>query len=246
MTDFPPDLIERLRRAQHVLVVTGAGISAESGVPTFRDAQTGYWAKFRAEDLATPEAFARAPKTVWEWYASRRKRVAQVKPNPGHEALVNVSANVPRLTLVTQNVDGLHQRAGSQEVIELHGNIQRTRCSLDDGVIESWPTTKDVPPRCPHCSAHLRPDVVWFGEDLPREAIDRAWQAAETCDFCLSVGTSALVYPAASLGLIAQRRGVAVLEVNLEATPLSDVADWSLRGKAGEILPELVARTWPK
>jgi NAD-dependent deacetylase len=171
---FPPDLITRLRAAPRVTVLTGAGISAESGVPTFREAQTGLWEKFRPEELATPEAFQRNPKMVWEWYEWRRQRVRTVAPNPGHLALADLQRRVPEFFLITQNVDGLHQRAGSQRVIELHGNINRTKCFEEDQVVEKWEETGEVPPRCPRCGGKLRPDVVWFGEMLPPEAMAAA------------------------------------------------------------------------
>src|SRR5574341_154130 len=197
--EIPPVLIESLRAARHVAVLTGSGISAESGVPTFRDAQTGLWAKYRPEELATPEAFRRNPRLVWEWYEWRRGLVAKAAPNPGHLALAELERRVPRLTLVTQNVDGLHQQAGSRGVIELHGNLQRTKCFEENVVVEAWPITGAAPPRCPRCGGLLRPDVVWFGEALPQPALAAAVEAAQACDLFFAIGTSALVQPAASL-----------------------------------------------
>jgi len=164
---IPPELVKLLRHSRHVAILTGAGISAESGIPTFRDAMTGLWAQYRAEDLATPQAFQRNPRLVWDWYAWRRELVAQAAPNPAHQALAALERRVPRLTLITQNVDSLHQRAGSSSVIELHGNISRIKCSVEGRVVDQWPTTDDVPPRCPHCGARLRPDVVWFWRGAP-------------------------------------------------------------------------------
>lgn len=236
-----PSLIDALRRARHVAVLTGAGISAESGVPTFREAQTGLWARFSPEDLATPEAFRRNPRLVWEWYAWRRDLVARAQPNPGHLALARLAGLVPRLTLITQNVDGLHERAGSGGVIELHGNIARTICSRDRAVVESWPEGDELPPGCPRCGAPLRPDVVWFGEHLPPEALSAAFAAASGCDLFLSVGTSAVVYPAAALPHAALEAGALVVEVNTEATELTPLVPYSLRGPAGAVLPALVA-----
>ena len=243
------DSIERLRAriedAASVFVLTGAGMSAESGVPTFRDAQTGLWASFRPEDLATPEAFARDPKTVWRWYAWRRERVHAVEPHDGHRALASIEARLgDRLTLVTQNVDGLHQRAGSTRVIELHGNITRCICSRTRLPIDAaWLDAHrdEEPPRSPHHRDGLaRPDVVWFGEALPEDAIDLAWSAAERSTLCLVVGTSALVQPAASLPLLARSRGAFVVEINPEPTPLSREVDQVIRGTAAHLLPRLV------
>lgn len=243
---LPEDLVRALRNARRVMALTGAGISAESGMPTFREAQTGLWARFRPEELATPEAFERHPRWVWEWYAWRRSLASQAEPNPGHLALARLADRVSDFTLVTQNVDNLHQRAGSREVVELHGNIFRTRCSQDGGLVTEWADGEIVPPLCPRCGASLRPDVVWFGEMLPAEAIERAWRAAETCELCLVVGTSALVHPAASLPFVALEQGRLVVEVNPEPTPLTAQAAWSLRGRAGEVLPQLVAAAWPE
>lgn len=238
----PPDeLIAGLRDARRVVVLTGAGISAESGVPTFRDAMTGLWARFRPEDLATPEAFERDPKLVWEWYAWRRELVAQAEPNAGHRALVELEARVPEFLLVTQNVDGLHARAGSRNLVELHGNITRTKCFACERVAGEKDLVSDTaPPRCAHCGGMLRPDVVWFGEMLPAHALERAMQAVDACDLLLSVGTSTVVEPAASLPFYALRAGATVVEVNPDPTPLTARASFSLRGQAGVLLPALV------
>ena len=244
LTTFPPELLEALRAARRVVALTGAGVSAESGVPTFRDAQTGLWANFKPEELATPEAFRSAPRRVWEWYAWRRQRVRNVAPNPAHLALVQIEQRVPEFTLVTQNVDGLHQRAGSRRVIELHGNIFRAKCFEENVVVEQWEETGEGPPGCPRCGGKLRPDVVWFGESLPPKAILAAQGAVENCDVCFSIGTSTVVYPAAELPFAARRAGAKVVEVNPEKTPLTWEASWSLRGLAGQILPELVKAVW--
>ena len=242
---IPAALAEVLRTAGHVAVLTGAGISAESGVPTFRDAQTGLWARYRPQDLATREAFQRHPRLVWEWYAWRRALVAQAAPNPGHRALVELEQRVPKLTLLTQNVDGLHQRAGSRRVIELHGNLARTRCFEEDSVVDAWEETGEVPPRCPRCGSLLRPDVVWFGEALPPQALQAAREAASTCDLFLAVGTSGIVEPAASLPYAALRSGAVVVEINPEATPLTADVPYALHGPAGVVLPALLQAAWP-
>jgi NAD-dependent deacetylase len=222
-------------------VLTGAGISAESGVPTFRDAQTGLWSQYRPEDLATPEAFARDPERVWQWYEWRRGLVAEAEPNAGHRALVELARRVPRFTLVTQNVDGLHQRAGSEDVIEYHGNLFRDRCSVEDAVRQRATESASGLPECAGCGALLRPDVVWFGEAIPRDAQRQADAAAAACDVFLSIGTAAAVYPAAGLADRASRSGAKVIEINLEPTGLTDLADVALHGPAGKLLPPLIA-----
>lgn len=241
---IPSALIARLQAARRVVVLTGAGISAESGVPTFREAQTGLWARYNPEELATPKAFRRNPRLVWEWYAWRQARVRQAEPNAGHHALVDMERHVAELTLITQNVDGLHRRAGSHQVLELHGNLFRTRCFNEDRLVEGWPESDDLPPRCPHCGGLLRPDVVWFGERLPAGALRAAEQAAACAEVFFSVGTSSLVYPAADLPFIALQAGATVVEINPQPTPLSPQVTFSLNSAAGIILPALVARTW--
>ena len=234
---IPEELIEKLRYAKSVAVLTGAGISAESGVPTFRG-ENGLWKKFRPEELANFDAFMRNPDMVWEWYNYRRKIIEDVQPNPGHLALAELEKMISSFVVITQNVDNLHQRAGSRNVVELHGNILRNRCLSCGQIIES--ETLDFSqgaPKCPHCGGMLRPDVVWFGEMLPEEAIQRAYHAAETCDIFMVLGTSAVVYPAASLPEIALRQGAFIVEINPETTPVTDFAHVSLRGKTGEVLP---------
>ena len=230
----------RLRTARHLCVLSGAGISAESGIPTFRDALTGLWARFRPEELATPEAFERDPALIWGWYEWRRELVREAEPNPGHYALAALARQVPRLTLVTQNVDGLHQRAGSTDVIEYHGSILRDRCTREGIVAVRQGGEGAGLPRCASCGALLRPDVVWFGEAIPARAMLEAQGAAAGCDVFLSVGTSSLVYPAAGLAETALRSGATVIEVNPNATELSPLADFVLRGPAGVVLPQLV------
>jgi NAD-dependent deacetylase len=223
-----------------VVALTGSGVSAESGVPTFREAQTGLWERYDPQELATPEAFDRDPRLVWEWYQWRRNLVTQAEPNPGHRVLAELERRIPDFTLVTQNVDGLHERAGSRNVIELHGNILRSKCSLEDKVVQPEEYGESVPPRCARCGALLRPDVVWFGEMLPAGALEAASEAARGCDLFLSVGTSSVVYPAAALPFEAIESGAVVAEINPNKTPLSKHADYSLRGPAGEVLSNLL------
>jgi len=229
-----------LRTATRIAVLTGAGISAESGIPTFRDAMTGLWAQFRPEELATPEAFAANPSVVWEWYAWRRQKVAQAAPNAGHVALAQLERRVPRFALATQNVDGLHARAGSRDVIELHGNLMEDRCFAEGRLLSPAEELPGTPPRCAHCGAPVRPGVVWFGEALPAAALATAWAAAQACDVFLCVGTSTAVEPAASLPFVALEAGAAVIEVNPTRTPLSAEATVVLAGAAGEVLPKLL------
>ena len=235
---IPDSLLAALRDARHICVLTGAGVSAESGVPTFRDAQQGLWAKYDPLQLATPEAFADKPALVWRWYAWRRELVAKVEPNPGHVALAQLADSVPRLTLVTQNVDGLHQRAGSKDVIEFHGNIFDDRCFDEGGLVEN--VGDGEPPRCPGCGGFVRPGVVWFGESIPEEALNASFAAATDCDVFLSVGTSSLVYPAAGLVEIAREAGAIAVEINPNPTQQSSNFDHALVGKSGEILPKLL------
>ncbi|HLU26347.1 MAG TPA: NAD-dependent deacylase [Longimicrobiales bacterium] len=244
---IPDRLVERLRAAEHVVALTGAGISAESGLPTFREKQTGLWARYRPEELATPEAFARQPDLVWKWYEWRRSLVAAAEPNAGHLALVALERRAPRFTLITQNVDGLHHRAGSRNVVELHGRITRTKCSVEGRIVDTWPETEEVPPRCPSCGAPLRPDVVWFGEPLPEEAFRRAVDAASACDVFLSIGTSGVVFPAASLLPLAARSGATVAVVNTRPQEGGLVPDaYLLLGPAAAMLPALVRAVWPE
>ena len=237
-SDIPDALVTALRDARHVCVLTGAGVSAESGVPTFREAQDGLWEKYRAEDLATPDAFLADPALIWRWYRWRRDLVREVEPNPGHYALTQLADIVPRLTLVTQNVDNLHQRAGSQDVIEFHGNIFDDRC-FADGSVQTGDDSLDVPV-CPHCGGHLRPGVVWFGEAIPEHALDESCAAAADCDVFLSVGTSSLVYPAAGLADLAKASGATVAEINPNPTMSAASFDFAIAGNSGVVLPELV------
>lgn len=242
--DFSPAMVTALQQATHVAVLTGAGISAESGIPTFREAQTGLYAKYNPQELASPEGFRKDPKLVWEWYTWRRSIISAAEPNPGHLALVAMEQRIPNFTLITQNVDGLHRRAGSQNVLELHGNLMNSRCSRENTLVTGWQTGETVPPQCPNCGAFLRPDVVWFGEKLPELALQSATLAATACQVFLSIGTSAIVEPAASLPFLALHHGADVIELNPQPTPLSRQVAFTLRGPAGKILPELVQAVW--
>jgi len=207
-------------------------------VPTFREAQTGLWDKYDPLELATPEAFARDPELVWRWYRWRRELVARAEPNAGHRALAELQSLVPRLTLVTQNVDGMHQRAGSRDVIEFHGNLFSNRCFADGRIVET--DAGDAVPRCPDCGDYLRPGVVWFGEAIPEDALHVSFAAAADCDVFMSIGTSSLVYPAAGLADVALESGAVTIEVNPSPTGQSDAYTAALRGNAGVVLPKLV------
>jgi NAD-dependent deacetylase len=241
MTDsnIPEKLISRLARARRVVVLTGAGISAESGVPTFRD-PGGLWQKFKPEELANVEAFLRNPELVQGWYRHRRAIVRDVHPNPGHDALARLQEMVPEFTLVTQNVDNLHQRAGSRDVIELHGNIMRSYC-IDCRKETSLEGTSDKEAiRCESCGGLIRPDVVWFGEMLPVENFERADRESRRADVFLSIGTSGLVYPAAGLPLAAAEAGAYVVEINIEPSAIARYLNDVVIGRSGEVLPRVL------
>ncbi|MCX6577223.1 MAG: NAD-dependent deacylase [Candidatus Aminicenantes bacterium] len=228
---------EIFRNAKRIAVLTGAGISAESGVPTFRG-KDGLWRQFRAEDLATPEAFSRDPKLVWEWYNWRRGLVGKVEPNPAHQTLAKWETVFPEFALITQNVDGLHVKAGSKNILELHGNIWKLRCTKEETVTENHASPLgEIPPRCPACGEMLRPHVVWFGEALDPNILHRAFSLCSLCEVMLVIGTSAFVQPAASLPLYASDAGAKIIEINPDPTPLTSYANLFLQGKAGEILP---------
>jgi NAD-dependent deacetylase len=239
--NFSPSLIQSLRTARKIVVLTGAGISAESGLATFRDAQTGLWSKFKPEELATAEAFQRNPKLIWDWYAWRREQALEAEPNAGHFALAEMEKRAPEFLLITQNVDGLHTRAGSKRIVELHGNIHRFRCFENDCASDNFDVEHG---RCRSCNGNLRPDVIWFGEMLPVGALETAVTTAETCDVFFSIGTSGMVYPAADLWRRAKDSGAIVIEINKDPTPLTPLADHSFHGKAGEILPALLQQIW--
>lgn len=238
------ELLSFLRGASRAVALTGAGASQESGLRTFRDSQIGLWAQYRPEELASPEAFARDPKLVWDWYAWRREAIKGARPNAGHYALAEIEKKIPQFTLITQNVDGLHRMAGSLALLELHGNIQRVRCSECGEYAETWNEDSETVPRCDYCEGLLRPDVVWFGESLPRNQLERAVEASRACDVYFSIGTSGVVQPAASLAHAAKKNGAIIVEINAETTPLTEKADFFLQGKSGEILPALVKAMW--
>ena len=241
---FSASLISRLASTSNLVALTGAGVSQESGLRTFRDSQGGLWAQYKPEDLASPQAFARDPKLVWDWYAWRREAVKGARPNAGHYALVEIERRIPQFTLITQNVDGLHRMAGNQNVLELHGNIQRVRCADCQTFAKTWDDDTDSVPRCAVCNGLLRPDVIWFGEALPRAQLEAALEAVRACEVFFSIGTSGVVQPAASLAHAAKNHGAVVVEVNAEPTPLTSKADYFLQGKSGEVLPELVKQVW--
>ena len=249
-----------VRRAQGVMILTGAGVSADSGIPTFRHAG-GLWDQYRPEELATPQAFRRDPRVVRKWYEWRRRAVLSCRPNRGHEAIARLLLSREDVTLVTQNVDGLHQRAFEKvadssfvppaaldrdldRTLELHGSILRTRCSVcDTGQQEYEPVDAgevDALPHCPDCGAMMRPDVVWFGESLEGSVLERAFEAARAAEVCIAAGTSAVVQPAASIPLATRETGGRVIEVNPEETPLTPLSRWSLRGSSAEILPQIL------
>lgn len=235
---------ELLKRANRVVVLTGAGISKESGIPTFREAQTGLWANYEPEKLATVEGFVKNPPLVWTWYDWRRKMVSNVKPNPGHYALFELEKIVPQFTLITQNVDGLHRQAGSQNMIELHGNIAQHKCLKHGHVAADVPTDLPEPPQC-HCGSLIRPAVVWFGEALDPKNLADSFAVSENADVFLIIGTSGLVQPAASFPLAAKRCGAKLIEVNPDRTPLSSETAVFLEGPSGAILPRLIEKVRP-
>lgn len=241
-----------MRRANRVVVFTGAGVSAESGVPTFRDAQTGLWANFDATELATPDAFHRDPALVWGWYEWRRAAVLRAQPNPAHRAIAAMARHVPSLTVITQNVDDLHERGGSREVIHLHGRLGRPYCERCGEVQALPPPAEEAPgaggrmdpPICTRCDGRVRPGVVWFGESLPQREWLAARKAASECDVFFCVGTSSLVYPAASLPKIASEARAATIHVNPDPTDMDVEVTWVIRGVAGNVMPEILKRAW--
>jgi NAD-dependent deacetylase len=237
---FSETFLSLVRRCKAVVVSTGAGTSAESGAPTFRTGDDALWSRVDPREYATPEAFERDPKRVWRWYDARRRKYHGLVPNPGHLALVELESMVPEFSLFTQNIDGLHQKAGSKRVFELHGNIWIGRCTAE-GTLVDLPITPlpEIPPVC-RCGAILRPNVVWFGEPLPAAVIEAALHAAANCEVFLVVGSSSTVQPAASLAWIAKENGAIVAEVNPETTELTGIADESFRGTSGVILPLLI------
>ncbi|HWX28620.1 MAG TPA: NAD-dependent deacylase [Steroidobacteraceae bacterium] len=252
MTPIDARIVQVLRAATRVVVFTGAGVSAESGIPTFRDKQAGLWEKFDAAELATPYAFERDPALVWGWYECRRAAVRDAKPNPAHRAIAAMETQVAHFVLITQNVDDLHERAGSRDVLHLHGELSRPHCEncrqpyahLPELPPQSSDGSRIKPPCCTFCGAKIRPGVVWFGESLPEQQWLAARDAAKHCDVFLCVGTSSLVQPAASLTDIAVNAGATTIQVNPNSTGADGSVTFTLRGPAGTVLPQLVAETW--
>lgn len=242
--------VQIIADSERLVVSTGAGISKESGIPTFRDAMDGLWAKYDATQLATPDAFRRNPKLVWDWYTYRREIINAAEPNAGHHALVELEDLLPQVIIITQNVDGFHYKVGSTDVISLHGDIQRNKCFdacqgdptyIDISTLE-WDQTTG-PPLCPHCGkAYARPDVVWFTEMLPSHALRRAHDVTINCDVMLVIGTSGLVQPAASLPFLAAERGAIVLEINPNPSMISEIVEMRLSSGSATMLPEIVKR----
>ena len=220
-------------------VSTGAGISRESGIPTFRGSD-GIWKKHKPEELASREGFLSDPALVWKWYRQRLFTAREKEPNPGHKALVEMESVIPALTVITQNVDNLHRRAGSSDVVELHGNIERFKCLERSHPVEFDPEWGNEPPRCSICGSLIRPDIVWFGEPLPREELEYAFDISSRCDTFLIVGTSGLVQPAAHLPLLAKRYGAKLIEINVNESALTGLVDIFIPGRSGEILPEII------
>lgn len=235
-------IAETMLSCRRCVILTGAGISAESGVPTFRG-KDGLWGKFRAEELATMSAFMANSKLVWEWYNWRRELMSGVKPNPGHLAITELEKSFEHFTLVTQNVDGLHRMAKTENILELHGNIHRNKCvDCNCSIDSSIEIDPDNIPACNSCGGKIRPDVVWFGEMLDPQVIEAAFSEAEQAEVFFSIGTSAIVHPAASLPVVAKRHGAVLVEINIEETPLSHATDYRVASKSGEFLPMLVER----
>lgn len=251
---IPSEPVESLRKAKHVVIFTGAGVSAESGIPTFRDALTGLWENFDAENLATPDAFRKDKALVWGWYEWRRMKVLLAQPNSAHLAIAECANRLPKFTLITQNVDDLHERAGSVDVLHLHGSLHSPRCFacgrqhfLSMRVPQEPEGGRRLdPPICTHCGGSIRPGVVWFGESLDHGVLNNAWTAVETCDMLIAIGTSGIVQPAAGLPAIAQKAGASVIQINPTATTLDRHCTWSLRGDAGVVLPHLIQLAFPR
>jgi NAD-dependent deacetylase len=233
----PLRIVKRIREAERASVLTGAGVSAESGIPTFRGAG-GIWEKYDFRKLATPDGFWSDPQLGWEWYQLRQREMRKAQPNPAHETIASMENHFQSFSVLTQNIDGMHRRAGNRNIVELHGNIWRMKCPRDGTLITIDAPVEFIPPFC-ECGSIMRPDVVWFGEQLPAEAVEKASSVASGCDVMFVVGTSAVVYPAAALPILTKNSGGLVVEVNLEPTDVSTYADISFLGRAGEILPAL-------
>ncbi|TGK79926.1 NAD-dependent deacylase [Leptospira montravelensis] len=246
MSALPPDIIQRIRSAKNILFITGAGISSESGIPTFRG-EGGYWKTFKAEELATPEAFKKHPNVVWEWYDWRRGICADAKPNPGHLTIAKWQLASPSIHLITQNVDGLHPKAGSKNLLEIHGNIFRARCTscgenfslMEEGI--NQPGLK----YCPICESLLRPDIVWFGEGYDNKLLTKAWELSKAAQIVFVIGTSANVSVPANLALTAIRNGALGIEINPETTTLTPSMQFHFSAKSGEVLPEIFKEVFP-
>ncbi|MCF6269505.1 MAG: NAD-dependent deacylase [Melioribacteraceae bacterium] len=237
--EIPKTLIEKLKSAKSIIFFTGAGISAESGIETFRG-KGGLWNKMSAQELASFDGFMKNPDLVWEWYQYRRKIVRETNPNAGHKTIADFEKHFDEVTVVTQNVDNLHKRAGSSSILELHGNIERNYC-MDCKTfygVEKFLESEEVP-KCEKCGGMIRPDVVWFGEVLPQDIFAEAERKAAESDICFIVGTSAVVYPAAYIPIAAKRGGSVLVEINIEPTEITNQTDYSIKGKSGEVLPEI-------
>ncbi len=235
------DVRDRMQQAQSVTVLTGAGISADSGVPTFRGPE-GLWKNFRPEELASPEAFDRDPQLVWEWYNWRRELLSTKRPNVAHETLVHLEQQIPDFWIITQNVDGLHAAAGTERLSEIHGNIWKVRCTKCQEVSQNTHVPLPFPPNCTDCGGLLRPHIVWFGEALAPNDLEQSYAALNRCDLLLIIGTSGVVYPAASFAPVAKDHGAFVVELNLDPTPHSSVVDVSFQGRAIELVPLLLKK----
>lgn len=246
---IPDTLIKKLQSTQHLVILTGAGVSAESGIATFRDTLTGLWENYDAQSLASEFGFLADPALVWGWYEWRRNRVLRTKPNSAHHTIAQLEKQIPKLTLITQNVDDLHERAGSSEVLHLHGSLHQPRCLIceqpytfpDEALPENDKESRIKPPRCHLCDGPIRPGVVWFGEQLPEHAWQLAQEACRHCDLMLVAGTSGVVWPVANLPYLADQEGISIVQINPVITSLNAVAAYNLHGKAGEILPQMYA-----
>jgi NAD-dependent deacetylase len=232
---------EKLAAVKNLVVITGAGMSRESGIPTFREAPGALWADYNPEEMATEQGFRNDPPLVWNWYVERRRNIGEKSPHPGHYAVADLEPLFDSFILLTQNIDDLHRKAGSQNMVEVHGNIFRFKCLDNHHTVDKLPATDDAPPRC-ECGSYIRPDVVWFGEMLDEEDVDRAFRALSACEAVLVVGTSGLVYPVAGFPGVAKANGAFVVEVNPEETPITVLADVTIRSRAGDAMPALLER----
>lgn len=237
---LPENVLSRLKTARRAVVITGGGMAAESGVPSFRDSHVGQWAQYDVSELATPQAFQRNPRLVWEWYDFRRRAADRAEPSAAHYALVDLEQFYPSYTLVTQTVDSLHWRAGSRDLVELNGCLRRSRCFDAGHTAVSWEEDGEIPPRCPHCGSALRPDVVLFGEGLPHAELRKAQRAVEECDLFIAVGTVGAIEPVASFPFVAKRLGAFVVSIAPDDSIYSLMADYVIPATPGAVLPELV------